>query len=274
MEERSNLIYDAVAYGFSTWARHIPKMLLLMISFCFTCVASLIIPASALLFSFWGKMHLIRNQLEVLRNCSGPECLSLLQGMNSIFLSKNFYLVLMIFLIVQAFLMAGIFLGYKKVMINLYDTGKVSIRSLFSCMKQGPKLLIAHAGWMGILSIPLMVIGWLVHFGGGGGMAAAVLIGLVLGVVSWIAYIRFSFISLLMADKNVGIVDSFRYSWRLTSEHAWSLFGLMIILGLFTGLVQLVGPIGSIIHFFIIFPAGTLAYVYAYRKLLSAAHVQ
>ena len=54
--------------------------------------------------------------------------------------------------------------------------------------------------------------------------------------------IRFSFVNQAIADKNLGVIEGFKYSWKITKNHFWDLirfhiyFLLWNILG-FLGLI-------------------------------------
>ena len=35
--------------------------------------------------------------------------------------------------------------------------------------------------------------------------------------------IRFSFVNQAIADKNLGVIEGFKYSWKITKNHFWDL---------------------------------------------------
>lgn len=65
-------------------------------------------------------------------------------------------------------------------------------------------------------------------------------------------------------DKNVGARQSFVVAWNITKGHFWSIFGNMILIGLF----MLVGILALFVGILITYPVGMIVMVMLYRELL------
>jgi len=73
------------------------------------------------------------------------------------------------------------------------------------------------------------------------------LLGLPLGILAVYLLVRFAPVSGLLAT-GASIPGAFRAGWRITSGHGWTLFGVVLVVGLpnhLLGSVPLVGPVGS-----------------------------
>lgn len=124
----------------------------------------------------------------------------------------------------------GLFLGLIKIMLDMYDHGKAEIKTLFS---QGHLVF---------------------RF-----VAASLLFGLLVGigmaffVIPGIYFLcRYFFFNYAMVDKNLGVLEAFQESSRLTEGARWQILGLSII-SWFINMVPLLAF------------ATLLAAVYAYR---------
>lgn len=111
----------------------------------------------------------------------------------------------------------------------------------------GIAAIINGVQWALMITIGLIVWGASASMG----MAAAAIIGLVLGlpmyvVMIWLS-IRIGFAMLLSVDPmgtKPGAIEAIGQSWRLTAGHAWMLFAIGIVLGLvvFLSMLLLVLP--------------------------------
>jgi hypothetical protein len=54
--------------------------------------------------------------------------------------------------------------------------------------------------------------------------------------------IRFSFVNQAIADKNLGVIEGFKYSWKITENHFWDLirFHIYFLLWNILGLLCLI----------------------------------
>jgi hypothetical protein len=90
------------------------------------------------------------------------------------------------------------------------------------------------------------------------------LVGLILLVVPGIYVgLRFSFFVTAIVDRNLGPVEALKYSHRITTNNALSLFGLAIM----SGLIVLAGVLALLVGLFFAIPVVTLAFTLAYRYL-------
>lgn len=156
------------------------------------------------------------------------------------FIFFKYFIILLIFLAVFLFLGIGIYLGFIRLVLALHDTGKSSVNLLFSCFG-----LVQKGFFAGIIYFFIVTI------------------GLILLVVPGIYFgLRLIFFPYFIVDKNAGIIDSLRRSFKITEDHGWPLFGLFVLL---PALLQLPGMVGL----FIIPPFVATILSYSYRKLLS-----
>ncbi len=101
----------------------------------------------------------------------------------------------------------GLNLGFKKLMLNVYDKKIVSVYTIFSCFD----VLWKH--------ICASVLYWLV-----------VCVGMLLLVFPGIYWgIRFFLFPFFIIDKkNISIINSLRMSWRATKGSFWSIFFMTV----------------------------------------------
>ena len=132
-------------------------------------------------------------------------------------------------------------LGLTRVALNFASGEESSVAMLFG---QGDKLLRAiGAGFLYYL------------------MVAA---GLVLLIVPGVYLaLRFVMYQDAIVDKNMGIMESFRYSSELTRNNKFSLLGL----GLLSLLVVLAGALALLVGLIYAIPVVTIAFAVAYRSL-------
>lgn len=143
---------------------------------------------------------------------------------------------LMIFLLGVLFLVVSLFfvwlvLGMMKIMLDIYDYGKAEFKTLFSQ---------AH------LVVPFMGASFLFALAVGIGVAFFVIPGIYL-------YCRYFFFNYIMVDKNLGVLEAFQESSRLTEGARWQILGL-----------SMVSFFLNILPIFIF--VTMLATVYAYRR--------
>jgi hypothetical protein len=153
-------------------------------------------------------------------------------------LVSKYFIILSIFLVISLFVGIGIYLGFIRLVLALHDTGKSSVNLLFSCFGLVQKGFLAGIIYFFIVTI-----------------------GLILLIVPGIYFgLRLAYFPFFIVDKNAGIIESLRRSFRVTEEEAWPLFGLLLLIPVLT---QLPGMIG--LFFGASFVTTILAYTY--RKL-------
>ena len=132
-------------------------------------------------------------------------------------------------------------LGLTRIALNFASGDETSLAMLFG---QGDKLLRALGA--GILYY-LMV---------GVGLLLLVVPGVYLAL-------RFVMYQEAIVDRNMGIMEAFRYSSELTKNNKWSLFGLAVL----SILVCLAGAIALLIGLIYAIPVVTIGFALAYRSL-------
>lgn len=132
-------------------------------------------------------------------------------------------------------------LGMVAVALNIVSGRRASVVQVFS---QGGKFLRA--------------LGATILF------SIAVYIGFLLLIIPgiWII-LRFGFFQPAIVDKNLGIVDSFKYSFALTKNSTLSLLGL----GLLCAVISFVGLLACCVGILYAYPVALLSWVVAYRWL-------
>jgi hypothetical protein len=155
-------------------------------------------------------------------------------------LFTKYFILLVIFLAISLFVGIGIYLGFVRLVLALHDTGKSSVNLLFSCFG-----LVQKGFFAGIIYFVVVTIG----------LTLLIVPGIYFGL-------RLIFFPFFIVDKNAGIIDSLRKSFRATEGEVWPLFGLLLLIPV---LAQLPGMIG--LFFGTSFVTTILAYTY--RKLTS-----
>ncbi len=133
--------------------------------------------------------------------------------------------------IIVYLVLAGFYIGYTKLRLDLYEGKKPSVDVLFGSYRLLPRIVLAS-----------IVFGLMV----GIGFLLLIIPGIYLAL-------RYGFFYYAMVDKNVNIQESFDQSTKLTKGIKFELLTLYIVCGII-----------SIIPIFM--PAAGLAIVYAYKK--------
>src|SRR5258706_1721108 len=97
-----------------------------------------------------------------------------------------------------------------------------------------------------------------------------VIIGLLLFIVPGLYFAtKYCFVSYIFVDKRgeIGIIDAFKESARLTERVKMQIFMLMLL----QGLIIIAGLLALLVGALVAIPVVTLAYVYVYRKLQAKA---
>ena len=205
---------QALKWGFKTFFDKIIFFLLIFLALTGTLIA-IVLPAQ-LIYVYMAKLLgfiIVPNDTFVAQPSAGMLLLTIIYYLGVSFI--------------------GVFLhlGFTKVLLDLYENGTSSIKTLFS---QGHLLLRAFVA--NILFSLLICLG----------MAFFIIPGIYF-------LVRYYFYFTAMVDKNLGIVASFEESSRLTAGARWTILGLAIV-------CTLIGIIP-----FLVFVAA-LANVYAYKK--------
>ena len=211
-------VYDAFVYGFKSTLDNFRLFFLAFISvFAVVLVVFPIIllffkETIALVYQFPGLFLMMRKIHEI----RIPE-------------SVLFFLLLLLILLIH-----GLSIGFTKLVLEFYDTGKSNVKRIFGAFRFLPTFFIAHIVYWAIVLVGLMFL---------------VLPGIYLGL-------RLGFYRYFIIDKNAGIIDSLRMSFAMTKGHEWDMLIVFILAIIICSSFTI-----------ICFPVVSLAYVYAYRKL-------
>lgn len=125
--------------------------------------------------------------------------------------------------------------GFREfwTMIKRKETNKIiGAQLLVSIILAGLVLLWAMLAWAIDTEI-----------GSGQGSSTAIIYIAIIGIAAFVLLsIRFSFVNLAIADKNLGIIEGFKYSWKITENHFWDLirFHIYFLLWNILGLLCLI----------------------------------
>jgi len=151
----------------------------------------------------------------------------------------TYYLMFILFMIVSVL----VSLGFYKILLDLVDGKKTEIREgVRSVTLRKFTNALAASFLYGIIS----------------------LVGLIFFIIPGIIFIvRFQFCIVAVIDKDLSIIDSLKYSWRITKNNFWR----FILLGLISFGLILAGLIALLIGVFVAIMIIDIAYVVSYRIL-------
>lgn len=158
--------------------------------------------------------------------------------MNLNVLEIFFIIVVAICTLAILFFLSALIAGFIKMSLEVFEKGASRINVLFSCKDLSIRLVLLH-----------MLVCIITAFG----LALLVVPG-----IYWM--IRYSFAPYAMVDKNLGVMESLRYSWQLTKTNKWNLLGLVIVQTIITAIAGL-----TYVGFIITLPATLLMTIYAYH---------
>ena len=95
-----------------------------------------------------------------------------------------------------------------------------------------------------------------------------VFVGFLLLIIPGIFFaLRLQYTCYLIIDKNFGLIEAIKTSWKITRGNAWNLF----FFGILLGLINILGALCLLIGLFVTVPLSMLATTFVYRKLLNAS---
>ncbi len=136
-------------------------------------------------------------------------------------------------------------LGLIRIFLKFCDAQKAKIADLFAEYR----LLLKFIGATIIYSLIVL-----------GGFILLIIPGIIWSV-------RFGFFSYLIVDKNMGVIESLKKSREITKGATWEL----LVFGLLTFLVILLGVLALLVGLFAALPTAMLAWAFVYRRLLAAS---
>lgn len=132
----------------------------------------------------------------------------------------------------------SMYAGLLKLTMDVFDTGAGRVGTLFEHKRMGFRFLLLH-----FLICSVIGFGFLL---------------LIIPGIYWMT--RFWLAPYAMVDKNLGIIESMRTSWRLTDNNKWHFLGLIIVAGAISAVGQ-----ATMVGLLITIPMTMLMMVYAYR---------
>jgi len=238
MARRNFPVYDFAVYGIKTMLENIRLFILAMLAFFASMIAALF-ATSIIAWPVIAKLMTFKDayKQEFMTCTSKAECLSVFRSMWTDVLVPLFYthkVLLIACSLVFIILMAGFGAGLIRITLDLYDKKKSHVRKLFSCFGYVPRLLVA-----GII------------------VGSAILLGFTLFVIPGIYLaMRLFFFKFYIIDKDAGVIECMRKSFRATRGLEWEILGIVIVAGVFFAITPFIG-----------LPVGALMSVAAYRKV-------
>jgi hypothetical protein len=166
-------------------------------------------------------------------------------------------------------------LGLIRICIDLVSGKKDPISTLFTVYRPTLKYIASSLLTSLITIVPLLAVlgawiigGMFLSKPGGLGSSFNVALGL-LGIASLCYAVfmgtRLTFFSYFIIDKETGIIESIKASWKATEGNFWPLFLLQLILA---G-INVLGALALLFGLLITMPLSMLAMAAAYKKLTS-----
>jgi len=135
-------------------------------------------------------------------------------------------------------------MGFIKLMLNIIDNKNASVNDLFHGVRS-----FKHF----ILFIILSILVGIVTLAG----------FIVLIIPGIIISLGLMFAKLSFVDRDMGVIETMKYNWKLTKGHRWWLFVFILV----TALFNILGAIVLLIGLIITVPVTYLAHVRLYRML-------
>lgn len=155
---------------------------------------------------------------------------------------ETYPLILLLCQFAAYFIAYAVMTGLYQIGLNLIEFGAASVWDLFVPPRKVAKVLVAN---------------WLYSF--------LVAVGLILFVVPGIYwYVKYSQITLLILDKDLGPIEAFKKSGEITDGAKWDLLALLVV-------VFFIGILGVLFFFvgvFVSIPLSILTQVLVYRHLV------
>lgn len=193
------------------------------------------------------------------------------QLFNGILQRSDARVFMFILVFAYMFLQLLMALGVIKIAIDFVRKKHDKLDVLFSQSRLVPRYFLATI----LAAIPVWIVGGI----GFGGIILIVLgflgdvsafVPLVIGLVTFAFIVywqtKMQFYSYFMVDKNTGVVESLKKSFKATNGHFWRLVGLGIVLAL----VNLLGALALVIGLLVTIPIDWVARAYVYNSLVKS----
>ncbi|MCK5632588.1 hypothetical protein KAH94_02485 [bacterium] len=237
MAKKSFSVFDFAVYGLKSTVDNFRIIFLSGLTFASTLFASLLVSGIVvrpLLMKIMKLVPLYKPQFAACKEqivCKGIMN-SLLEDVYVLATAHGLLATFVVFL--NVILIFGLFLGFMRIVLDLYDNGSSSVKRLFSCFYLLPKAIVAT-----LIFILLVFVGFLF----------VVVPGIYLAV-------RMRFFMYYLIDKNLGPIECLKKSYRATKGFGWDVFALMTLQSLLMSVLPAIG-----------FYSGCLMMVAAYKKL-------
>jgi len=235
--KKSFSIYDFLVIGIKSVLENIRLFMLIFLSYIGITIATVLtmgLVARPIIIVLWRMIPKFKSQFST---CATKEaCHGVMKSfwgqVYPILISNTLLLVFCGLLAIVVF--AGLYLGFIQIMLDLHKNGSSKVSRLFSCFHLVPKFLISAFIFFSAVSL---------------GLALFIVPGIYL-------FLRFRFFPYYVIDKDAGIIECIKKSYRATRGFEWDVLGLNIVAGVIWS-----------ITFFIGVPAASMMMVSAYKKL-------
>lgn len=156
---------------------------------------------------------------------------------------QSFFLLLLVNLLIYV-VGAVLGLGMIKISLKFVDKEVPTYQDLFWVLRETDRLV----RYLGAAILYALVVGL--------GFIALIIPGIYL-------YLKYSFYSYVIADRPVGVMDSFKASSQITEGVKINL----LLLGLLLGLINVAGALALLVGLFWTIPTSMVAMAYVYRQL-------
>ena len=231
---------DAIIYGLKETVNNIRLALYsMLILLCEFLASFVIVGLPTLIFALWKMPELRSLAVQIRAALSSGSFVSVKALINNAHITEVPLSVIIIggVAICVLFVLWSMFgAGYIRMILKFHDTGSADLRELFMGWHRGPRLLLG--------GLILMV-----------GIIAGLCLFVIPGMYILVHGVLFPF---FIVDKNVGIIESLKRSFKAVSGYGWQVGALILI-----GFVMNFNPI------VIIFASFTklLMMSHAYRRL-------
>lgn len=233
-------IRQALAFGFGSFFNHIGVLLLAALTIFAIAIGVTLVALGFMLLAIWLLGLQVKN---ISQTVSSDDLMVYWESFYSSISSAQVMLVgllSLLFFLFVAWLMYGLWIGYVRMLLDIYEYDSTSVSQLFSCMKRAPKIMVAQC----LVSIVVAL-----------GMAFLLIPG-------FVAMAYYGFVVFYLLEFDSGILSAFSYSSRLATGIVGKLMGFYLVMISLWSVSSIMPPVA-----FVVVPSLILANIFVYKKL-------
>jgi len=160
-------------------------------------------------------------------------------------------------------------MGYIKFVLNIIDKKKANIEQIFKGARNTQHYIsflvvsLLVSSFLGIIIAPIVASFLLVIIS----PLVSWTIGILFSVILVMVIVGLIFARYLAAEERFGIFESLKESWKKTRKYQWSIFLLLIMVGIF----NILGFAVFIVGLAITIPMTSIIYLRAYRQIFECS---